>query len=268
MIRLHFLSLPNTVQKSAFCPIYSGNACQRSVRICARCAVGAHEGTCRESYRTKGGHWRVRAFCTKDALVEKIRAITRDRTRQRTKPGTGTNLAYLGLLGNFYRANPRLIPPTAREVQERNAVRDALGLELVWRAEDPLDSPTMREYKALPFGKKAYDDFIRKTVRPEALQIVGLSSVERHLVVLIIGQWKVEVRITATWLAAELNMTRRDFYRHPVTRRWKRIAAGLICNAAEHEKLLARQCGRGFSEQISLLASDDEIDLALGWKEP
>jgi hypothetical protein len=82
------------------------------------------------------------------------------------------------------------------------------------------------------------------------------------------GRWKAGERITGTWFAFELNMPRRDFYRHPITRDWKRIAGELICNATAHDKLLHRQCGRGFQEQVSLPPEDYEIDGNQGWGEP
>ena len=95
-----------------------------------------------------------------------------------------------------------------------------------------MHSPMGRHYSALPGGKAVHDAFVQRTVRPEAFRITKLSSIKRDLVLLIIGLWKAEERITATWLASELNMPRRNFYRHPVTKRWKSIARELVCNTA------------------------------------
>ena len=241
----------------------------KDVRTIRRwCARGYIPG----AYRTKGGHWRVRAARSKHTLIMKILASTRGKRRYRKKEEARPRF---GLYGWLYRDRPDLARLTPREFKEwaekRMAIKDALDLEMLWRIEDPQDlmhSPMWREYSALPGGRAAHDAFVQRTVRPEVLRMTKLSSIERDLVLLIMGRWKAGERITATWLASELNIPRRDFYRHPVTKGWKSIAAVRFCNAAAHDKFLGRKCGHGFREEVCSPPSDDELDEQLDWKEP
>lgn len=146
------------------------------------------------------------------------------------------------------------------------AINDPFYLEMTWRGEDPADSLAWQEWYSHP--KDGVSAFIQRTVRPEARRTSKLSSIQRRLVMLIMGRWKDEERITATWLASEFYMSRRDFYRHPVTKRWKSVAKELICNTAAHDKFLGRKHGQGFREEVCLPLSDEEIDERLGWAEP
>ena len=110
---------------------------RKDVRTIRRwCARGYIPG----AYRTRGGHWRVRAPRSRHTLITKILVSTRGKRRYRKKEEARPRL---GLNAFLYRDRPDLSRLTPREFEEwmerRMAIKDALDLEMLGRIEDYQD---------------------------------------------------------------------------------------------------------------------------------